>query len=296
MWQLLFGTGIVATSADFGSQGEAPSHPELLDTLAVDFIESGWQVKRFMKRMVMGRAYRQQSRVNPASVAIDPENRLLSYGPRFRLQGEFIRDGALQASGLLVPWVGGSSVEPYQPAGLWREVSHYGSTPATAQVFHQIEGVNLYRRSLYTYWKRTLPPPSMMAFDAPNRELCVMQRESTNTPLQALVLLNDIQFVEASRAFAERILHELPNASDQERIHFAFEVVTSRPPKSNELRKVLSAYNEQLRAFRGKPEAAIALLNVGDSPRDTLLDPVEHAALTMIANLIFNLSEALTKS
>ncbi|MFT5289264.1 MAG: mono/diheme cytochrome c family protein [Planctomycetota bacterium] len=295
LWQLLFGTGLVATSADFGSQGEWPSHPDLLDTLAVDFLESGWQVKRMLKQMVMSATYRQSSHVKAESLALDPQNRLLSHGPRFRLQGEFIRDAALQAGGLLVPWIGGSSVRPYQPEGLWREISHFGSTPATAQVFHLDEGLNLHRRSLYTYWKRTVPPPSMLAFDAPSRELCMMQRESTNTPMQALVLLNDPQFVEASRGFAERISHELPDAPAEQRIARMFEDVTSRPPQPHELTLLLEAYQAQRRTFAEHPDSALDLLRQGSVPRDDQLDAVEQAALTTIANLILNLSEAVTR-
>lgn len=295
LWQIFFGKGLVGSSADFGSQGETPSHPELLDTLAVDFVESGWQVKRMVKQIVMSNTYRQQSIVKPESLSIDPNNRLLSYGPRFRLQGEFIRDTALKVSGLLVPWIGGSSVKPYQPDGLWRAVSHYGSSPATSQVFWQDKGAALYRRSLYTYWKRTLPPPSMMAFDAPNRELCVMQRETTNTPLQALVLLNDPQFIEASRAFADRILRTMPDANDRERIQFAFEEVTSRQPRKHELNLLQRAYEAQIQAYEGQPEEADKLLEIGDSIRETTLNAVELAALTEITNLILNLSEAVTR-
>ncbi len=243
----------------------------------------------------MSSTYRQSSRVRPKSLEIDPRNRLLSHGPRFRLQGEFIRDGALKVSGLLVPWIGGSSVKPYQPEHLWREVSHYGSTPATSQAFQRDEGRLLYRRSLYTYWKRTLPPPSMTAFDAPNREVCTMRRGSTNTPMQALVLLNDVQFVEASRVFAERLLHELPGATDRRRLRYAFEAVTSRPPTREEVVMLERAYDKQRRRYAEQPEAAAELLALGDMPRDASLDPVEHAALTMVTNLLLNLSEAVTR-
>lgn len=295
MWQLVFGKGLVASSADFGSQGVPPTHPELLDALAVDFVESGWQVKQMMKRLVTSAAYRQQSHSHPAGQTLDPGNTLLWRGPRFRLPGEFIRDSVLQTSGLLVAWVGGASVMPYQPPHLWREISHYGSTPATSQVFVQDEGLNLYRRSMYTYWKRTVPPPAMTVFDAPNREVCTVQRESTNTPLQALVLLNDTQFVEASRAFAERILHEMPDAATDEWVRFAFETVTSRPPDRFELQTLLRAYDQQYVAYQERPDAAVALLAVGASQRDEGLDAAEHAALTAVANLIFNLSEALTR-
>ncbi len=295
IWQLFFGRGFVSTSADFGAQGEWPSHPELLDYLAVDFIEKGWSVKTLVKQIVMSQTYRQRSEVTEAQRSIDPENRLLSRGPRFRLQGEFIRDTALKASGLLNDWVGGSSVKPYQPRGIWREISHYGSVRDLTQVFVQDKGRNLYRRSLYTLWKRTSPPPSMMAFDAPNRELCVMQRETTNTPLQALTLLNDPQFVEAGRVFAERILQELSDATDKDRVSFAFETVTSRLPSNEELGELVKALEEQRVYFERNEEEALAVLGVGEAKRNSQIDVADHAAFSVIANLIFNLSEAVTK-
>ena len=207
-WEMLFGQGIVSTTADFGSQGDPPTHPKLLDWLAVDFYESGWDVKRIMKKTLMSATYQQSSAGTPELWKQDPQNRLLARGGRFRLQAEAIRDATLKVSGLLVERVGGASVNPYQPEGLWREVSHYGSSPATAQVFVQDHGEKLYRRSMYTYWKRTVPPPNMQTFDAPNREVCLVSRARTNTPLQSLVLLNDVQFVEASRNYAERVMKE----------------------------------------------------------------------------------------
>lgn len=295
IWQLFFGTGFVATSADFGSQGEWPSHPELLDYLAVEFVESDWKVKALIKRIVSSATYRQSSSVTEAIVAIDPDNRLLSRGPRFRLSAEFIRDTALKASGLMNDWIGGSSVKPYQPRGIWREISHYGSVKDLTQVFVQDEGSNLYRRSLYTLWKRTNPPPSMMAFDAPNRELCMMIREITNTPLQALTLLNDPQYVEASRAFAERILQETPGAANRERVTLAFETVTSRLPNEVELDELIRALEDQRTYFEGHRQAALAVLSVGESKRDATLDAIDHAAFSVVANIIFNLSESITK-
>ena len=295
IWQLFFGNGFVSTSADFGAQGEWPSHQELLDYLAVDFIENGWSVKALVKQIVMSQTYRQRSEVTEEQRSIDPENRLLSRGPRFRLQGEFIRDTALKASGLLNDWIGGSSVKPYQPRGIWREISHYGSVKDLTQVFVQDQGLNLYRRSLYTLWKRTSPPPSMMAFDAPNRELCVMQRETTNTPLQALTLLNDPQFVEAGRVFAERILLELVDAADRDRVSLAFETVTSRLPRNDELEELVKALEEQRVYFERNEEAALAVLGVGEAMRNGRIDVADHAAFSVIANLIFNLSEAVTK-
>lgn len=293
LWQMLFGTGLVATAGDFGSQGDHPSHPELLDWLALEFVDCGWDVKSMTKRIVMSATYRQSSKTTPELLARDPNNRLLARGPRFRLQAEFIRDNALQISGLLVPRVGGPSVKPYQPAGLWREVSHYGSTPATAQVFVQDHGDELYRRGLYTFWKRTVPPPSMLSFDAPNREICTVSRETTNTPLQALVLLNETQYVEASRAFARRIVKH--SSDDTDRIRFAFESATSRIPNDRELSVLQRTLARERRAFSSDRSAAEALLKVGESPRDVGITASEHAAWTTVASLILNLSETITK-
>src|SRR5438034_9372516 len=239
IWQMLFGVGLVKTTADFGTQGEYPSHPELLDWLAVDFVENGWDVKALIHQIVLSATYRQDSAASAALLERDPANRLLARGPRFRLPAELIRDSALKISGLLVPRLGGPSVNPYTPGDLWREISHYGSTPATAQAFVQDHGEKLYCRSLYTFWKRTAPPPNMLVFDAPNRETCIVARPTTTTPLQALVLLNDVQFVEASRAFAELMLHR--EGSDGDRLRWAFEEATSRPASESELRVLASA-------------------------------------------------------
>ena len=205
-----------------------------------------------------------------------------------------MRDAALQISGLLVNRIGGPSVKPYQPPGLWREVSHFGSSPATSQVFVQDHGEKLYRRSMYTYWKRTVPPPSMVSFDAPNRELCTLQRAITNTPLQALVLLNDPQFVEASRALGERIMQQdLPDIAS--RIAFAFKLATSREPTTEELAILSKAYQRAVGEFRAQPELAMEYLAVGESDRDSKIDPVEHAAWASVASMILNLSETVTK-
>ena len=293
LWQMFFGRGIVFTSADFGSQGSPPTHPKLLDWLALEFIESGWDVKHLVKTMVMSSAYRQSSVTTPEKLEADPYNQLLSRGPRFRLEAEFVRDAVLQVSGLLTERIGGPSVRPYQPPNLWREISHYGSSPATSQVFVQDHGERLYRRSMYTYWKRTVPPPSMISFDAPSRETCTMQRERTNTPLQALVMLNDPQFVEASRNFAERIL--LASNETEARIRFAFEQALSRPPSDAELAIVRKTLDQELTRFRANPDAAAAYLQYGEADRDSDLTLEEHAAWTTVATLIFNLSEMITK-
>lgn len=295
IWQMLFGIGIVATSADFGSQGTWPSHPKLLDWLAVDFRENGWQVKRLIKQLVISSAYQQDSRVTVEKLTIDPNNRLLARGPRMRLQAEFIRDAMLQHSGLLNDWIGGSSVKPYQPKHIWREISHYGSVNDTTQIYVQDQASNLYRRSMYTLWKRTNPPPAMVTFDAPNRELCVMNRESTNTPLQALILLNDVQFVEISRHFAQRLLQKNPTAKDKERLAIAFEMITSRRPSAKELTVLMEALQDQRKIYENDPNAAHALLTFGDYPRNKGLNPTEHAAYCQVVNLIMNLSESITK-
>ena len=294
LWKLFFGTGIVGTPADFGSQGEWPSHPELLDWLAVDFVEHGWDVKHLVRLIVTSATYRQSSAASAELLERDPQNRLLARGPRFRLPAEFVRDQALTVSGLLVPRVGGPSVNPYTPGDLWREVSHYGSSPATAQTFVQDHGEKLYRRSLYTYWKRTAPPPSMMAFDAPNREVCTVARSNTTTPLQALVTLNDPQFVEAARAFAERVL--ATKGDDATRLRWAFAECVSRPPKDKELAVILAALQRERANYAKNGPAARALLSVGESPRDEQLPAAEHAAWMQIASTLFNLSETITRN
>lgn len=294
MWKLLFGTGLVATSADFGLQGEWPSHPELLDWLAVDFVEKGWDVKALLRQIVMSETYRQSSHASEALLERDPDNRLLARGPRFRLPAEFIRDGALKTGGLLVDRIGGPSVNPYTPGDLWREVSHYGSTPATSQTFVQDHGEKLYRRSLYTYWKRTAPPPNMMAFDAPNRETCTVARAETTTPLQALVTLNDPQFVEAARAFAERVLAGRGNESAK--LRWAFREVTSREPSREELEILKKALVRERARYARDPAAAELYLKIGESPRNTRLSASEHAAWAQVSAMILNLSETFTRS
>jgi len=290
-WQKFFGTGLVKTAEDFGSQGESPSHPELLDWLAVEFRESGWDIKAMQKRIVMSGTYRQSSVVDPQKYTTDPENRLLARGPRFRLDAEIVRDNALALSGLLVEQVGGKSVKPYQPKGLWNAVGYTSSNTAN---FTQDQGDALYRRSMYTFWKRTSPPPSMSIFDAPSREACTVRRERTNTPMQALALMNDIQYVEAARLYARRIMTEA-GESDRDKIIWAFRSATSRMPKDNEIEvveKLLGKYREK---YSQQADQAQALLSVGEYPRDESLDIKEQAAWTMIANLILNLDETISK-
>ncbi len=288
-WYMLFGTGIVKTVEDFGAQGEWPSHPELLDWLAVDFVENGWDIKRTIKQMVMSHTYRQSSRVDADRLAADPENRLLSRGARFRLQGEFVRDNALAVSGLLVPTIGGPSVKPYQPAGLWNEVSIN-----TGLRFTQDKGEKLFRRSMYIYWKRSAPPPSMALFDAPTRDKCQLRRSRTNTPMQALVTLNDVQFVEAARMLAERSIHE-GGDTVAERIAHAYRLATSVKPSPRTLKLLEGIYAEELKVFQAAPERAKQLLASGESKRDEKIDANEHAAMTIIASMILNLDQTLTK-
>ena len=294
IWKLFFGEGLVGTLADFGLQGDWPTHPELLDWLAVDFVETGWDVKRLVRLIVTSKTYRQSSAATAGQLETDPANQLLARGPRFRLPAEFVRDQALAVSGLLVPRLGGPSVNPYAPGDLWREVSHYGSTPATAQTFVQDQGEKLYRRSLYTYLKRTASPPNMAAFDAPNREVCTVARSTTNTPLQALVTLNDPQFVEASRVFAERIAAQA--GDDSSRLRWAFAACLSRPPHAEEFRVIEAALRRERQHYAKDAAAARALLSVGESLRDESLRPAEHAAWTQVASLLFNLSETITRN
>jgi hypothetical protein len=291
-WQMYFGTGLVKTAENFGTQGERPSHPELLDWLATEFIRTGWNVKAMQRLIVTSAAYRQSSRVTPQFLARDPENRLLARGPRFRLPAETIRDQALAISGLLVPKIGGPSVKPYQPAGLWEEIS-FGAG-FSAQTYQQDHGEALYRRSMYTFWKRTCPPPALQTFDAPEREFCMVRRSVTNTPLQALVLMNDPTYVEASRKLAERILTEAP-ASPYDRVKYAFRLALARPPTAAEIKVLLGVLNQQKVAFRESREAALKLLSVGESPRNEKLDVRELAAWTTVANVILNLDETITK-
>ncbi|MBX6316438.1 MAG: DUF1553 domain-containing protein, partial [Isosphaeraceae bacterium] len=242
-WQQFFGTGIVKTAEDFGLQGEPPSHPELLDWLAVDFREHGWDIKRLVRQIVLSAAYRQSSKVTPDRLAKDPNNRLVSRGPRFRLDAEMLRDQALAVSGLLAERLGGPSIKPWQPPGLWEAVGYTSSN--TAKFVPDTGHEKVHRRSLYIFWKRTAPPPQMTTFDAPSREACFVRRERTNTPLQALVLMNEPQYVEAARALAERTLRE-GGATPRQRLAYMFQLVTCRPPDDRELDELVAAYGDHL--------------------------------------------------
>ena len=291
-WQMYFGYGIVKTQEDFGVQGEAPVHPELLDWLATEFVRTGWDIRAMQRLIVTSAAYRQSSAVTPALLEKDPENRLLARGPRFRMPAEMIRDTALAVSGLLNDEVGGPSVLPYQPAGLWEELA-FGDG-FSAQTYEQSHGKDLYRRGMYTFWKRTAPPASLATFDAPDREKCTGRRALTNTPLQALVLLNDPTYVEAARALAERALLE-GGKDEKARLDYAFRLATARKPTGKErgvLRKLLEG---QLKSFGQNPQAATKLVAVGESSRDKRLNPTELAAWTTVASVILNLDETVTR-
>lgn len=291
-WQQFFGTGLVKTAGDFGSKGEWPSHPELLDWLATEFIRTGWDVKRLARLLVTSATYRQDSRVTPRLLEADPENRLLARGPRFRLDGEVLRDNALFVSGLLNPKMGGRGVRPYQPAGIWEAV---GYTTSNTAKYQQDHGEALYRRSLYLFWKRTAPPPSMTTFDAPSREQCSVRRERTDTPLQALLLLNDPGYVEAARQFGYRMWHQ-GGTSDPERLRYGFRCVTAREPEGREGEILERTLNSQRQHYGLHPEAAKQLLAVGEAPVPTDLPAADLAAFTMVANLLFNLDEVITKN
>jgi hypothetical protein len=294
-WQMYFGAGLVKTAEDFGSQGEWPSHPELLDWLATELIGSGWDLKGLQRLIVTSATYRQSSAATPELLERDPENRLLARGSRLRLQAEFIRDQALALGGLLDSRIGGPSVSPYQPPGLWEELaSREDGASWTAQVYKQSHGQDLYRRTLYTFWKRTSPPPTLQTFDAPDRETCTVRRARTNTPLQALILMNDPTYVEASRKLAERMMTEAPSSAE-EKITFAFRLATARRPSEAELGLLKRAFDQQLLAYRNDSEAAVKLLSVGESKRNENLDAAELASWATVASMILNLDETVTK-
>ena len=289
-WQEVFGTGLVKTAEDFGSQGEAPSHPELLDWLAVEFRESGWDVKHMFRLMLTSAAYRQSAAVTDVKLARDPENRLLSRGPRFRMDGEMIRDYALLTSGLLSKRIGGPSVKPYHPEGVWEAVAMKGSN---TRFYEQDSGESLYRRSMYTFWKRAAPPPSMVTFNAPTREFCSVRRERTNTPLQALLTLNGTEFFEAARHLAADAVQS-SNDLDR-RLDFMSQRLLVRGLSEKERDVARRAYKDYLHYYDSHPDAAAKVLSVGDSETDQGLPKAESAALTMLANQLMNLDEVLNK-
>jgi hypothetical protein len=289
-WQQYFGTGLVKTSEDFGVQGDNPSHPALLDWLATEFIRTGWDVKGMHRLIVTSATYRQSSKVTPQLLARDPENRLLARGARLRVDAETVRDVAMAVSGLLVERIGGKGVKPYQPSGLWEAVSFNNS-----QKYVPDTGEGQYRRSLYTYWKRQSPPPNMMIFDAPTREYCVVKRPRTNTPLQALALLNDPQIVEASRAFAQRMLTE-GGATAESRIAYGFRLATGRKITRDESKVLAELLNAELANYRAHTDKADKLLAVGSFKAKPELDRAELAAWTLVGNALLNLDETITKN
>ncbi len=290
LWEKYFGLGIVQTTEDFGTRAEYPSNPELLDWLATEFVRLNWDLKALQKEIVMSAAYRQSSKLTPELKLHDPENHLLARGPRFRLSAEVIRDQALAISGLLVEKIGGRSVRPYQPEGIWNEINVYGNLIN----YQHDKGDGLYRRSLYTIWKRTQGPPSMSLFDVPGRDTCRVRRSRTNTPLQALALMNEITFVEASRVFAQRILTE-GGSTPAERINYAFERAMSRRPNAKEGQILLAGQKQLSDQYRANPEAATKLVSIGDSPRDPKIDASELAAYTITASIILNMDETISK-
>ena len=286
-WNMLFGAGIVKTVEDFGSQGEWPVHPELLDWLATEFVRNGWDIKATLTTMVMSAAYQQSSRATPELMRRDPDNRLLARGPRLRLPAEMVRDQALSMAGLLVENLGGPSVKPYQPAGLWKEL-------AGGADYQRDRGPALYRRSLYTFWKRAAPPPGMMTFDSAGREACTVRESRTNTPLQALTLMNDETYLEAARKMAERMLAE-GGATAADRIGFGFKLATARAPRERELTVLLAGLHHHLDRYKTDPAAAQRLLTQGESPVSPAFDKAELAAYSTLASMLLNLDETVTK-
>jgi hypothetical protein len=282
-WQLFFGRGLVETQEDFGNQGRPPTHTELLDYLAREFVDSGWDLKALCRRIVLSATYRQDSAATPELLERDPANTLLARGPRFRMSAEQIRDAALAASGLLHPQVGGPSVKPYQPAGLWED--------AASAEYVMDKAPLLYRRGLYTYIKRTVPLPSLVTFDGTAREVCTVRRERTATPLQALVLLNDPQFVEAARVLAERSFGRDNAPTPAEQIDFVCQALLGRRATGAERDILIAAMEEQHTRFAASPEDALRYAEVGEAPRNEALDPAAVAAATAIAQAVMNLDE-----
>ncbi|HUR46868.1 MAG TPA: DUF1553 domain-containing protein, partial [Candidatus Saccharimonadales bacterium] len=283
VWRMHFGRGLVGTQEDFGSQGQLPTHPELLDWLAGWLMEHKWDVKALHKLIATSATFCQTSVADPETLARDPENRLLARGSKHRLQAEFVRDCALSLSGLLNEHLGGPSVKPYQPAGLWEEAG-------TGKTYSQDHGPALYRRSLYTFWRRTAPPASMLTFDAVTREVCTAKRETTATPLQSLVLLNDPQFIEAARVLAEKLVRQA-GEDVEERVQTAFRLITSRVPQPREKEVLKKLYQEQLEWFTAHPEAAEKYLAIGETKPDKTLPPLQVAATAVMADALLNHDE-----
>ena len=294
LWQEIFGRGIVATSDDFGNQGSLPSHPELLDYLAVDFREKGWDIKAMLKMMVMSATYRQSSTSSKKLREEDPDNIWLARSSRYRLSSEMIRDNMLFSSGLLHQELGGPSVKPYQPEGLWEAIS-VGIKGRGETEYIADKGEKLYRRSLYTYWRKTIPPPSMLIFDAPLKEFCEVRRVRTSTPLQALNLLNDPQMLEAARVLGTRLV-EAKELSLEEKVSTAFRRIICRQPEKSEVEVLLKSYQEEYDRYASDPAAAEQFLMVGEYPQNKSIDQIQCAAMMHVATIIYNLDEAISKS
>ncbi|MCS3554599.1 hypothetical protein M2409_002298 [Sphingobacterium sp. JUb21] len=290
VWQEYFGRGLVKTSGDFGMQGELPSHPELLDWLAVDFMNNGWNIKRLVKQIVLSATYRQSAVVDPDKFNVDPDNIFLARAPRYRIPAEHVRDVVLSSSGLLVPTIGGPSVKPYQPAGLWEAATSGRGLLASYRQDHQ---ASLYRRGLYTFIKRTVPPPVMAIFDASNRDQCEVKRLNTNTPLQALAMLNDPTVLEASRVLAARLLQD--KGTPETKIITAFRRIVCRKPKEQEIKRLTTYYADQLNTFKQKANGD-KVLAVGEFPIDQKVNKTQLAALMGVITIIYNLEETITKS
>jgi len=286
-WQSYFGTGLVKSADNFGAQGEFPSHPKLLDWLATEFIDKDWNVKEVQRLIVTSATYRQSSKVSPDLLERDPENRLLARATRVRLPAQVIRDQALAISGLLTERLGGPSVGPYQPDGLWDDIVERG------QEYKLSEGEDLYRRSLYTFWKRTRPAPSMITFDSSTRETHILLPSRTNTPLQALNLMNDMTYAEAARALAQSTM--LRNRGLEENLGHMYRTATAREATANVRSILATAFNQNFELYRADRSSALKLVSVGASPRNETLDIAELAAYQMVASLIFNLDGTITK-
>ena len=291
-WQQVFGTGLVKTSFDFGTQGEVPSHPELLDWLANEYQSTGWDTKRILKLLLTSDAFRRQFHLSPDAKTIDPANRLYARGPRIRLDAEQVRDNALYVSGLINLTMGGRGVKPYQPDNIWEPV---GYSDSNTRFYMQDHGESLYRRSVYVFMKRTAPPPFMSNFDAPNREQVCTVRERSNTPLQALQLMNDTQHFEAARGLAEQVLKK-GGATNDDRLRFLYRVVISRHPATDELQFLNSALDKQLALYAANPAEAAKAIRVGESKPTGAGSDVDVAAWTMMANLVLNLDETLNRN
>ena len=284
--------GIVKTPGDFGAQGDPPVHPELLDWLAVEFREDGWDIKRLVKELVTSATYRQDSRATPELLEADPENRLLARGPRFRLDAEEIRDNALFVSGLIDLTMGGKGVNTYQPVNIWEPVGFVGSN---TREYKQDHGAALYRRSIYTFWKRNAPAPSMTTFDAPSRDSYCLRRERSDTPLQALELMNDVQHFEAARALGERMMSE-GGLTPEDRIGYGFRLVTARKPLETERSILKETYEQQFTRYAANLDAAKQAISYGESKPKADVNPSELAAYTLVANVLLNMDETLTKN